>query len=246
MTETAPTCTLALRAGEVRSGHIGLPCPGVEVKLVPTDGKNEIRFRGPNVMPGYWRLPEASAQAFDEEGFYRTGDAAKWLDPGDPRKGLLFDGRIAEDFKLSTGTFVSVGPLRARVIAAGAPCVQDVVITGIDRDEVGMLVFPRLDACRGLAGAGDDIDAAEVLRHPAVLAFFQALVDRMWRDGSGSASRIARALLMSDAPSIDRDELTDKGSINQRAVLRNRAELVERLHGDAAAGQDPVLLPRVE
>ena len=246
MTETAPTCTLALRAGEVRSGHIGLPCPGVEVKLVPSDGKQEIRFRGPNVMPGYWRLPEASAQAFDEEGFYCTGDAAKWLDPQDPGRGLLFDGRIAEDFKLSTGTFVSVGPLRARIIAAGAPYVQDVVITGIDRGEVGMLVFPRLDECRGLVGLGDEVGAADVLQHPAVRALFQALVERLWHEGSGAASRIARALVMGEPPSIDRDELTDKGSINQRAVLRNRAAQVEQLHGDASAADGQILLPRGE
>ena len=243
MTETAPSCTFALRAGEVRSGHIGLPCPGVEVKLVPAGGKTEIRFRGPNVMPGYWRLPEASVHAFDEEGFYRTGDAVKWIDRGDPRKGLMFDGRIAEDFKLSTGTFVSVGPLRARIIAAGAPCVQDAVITGIDRDDVGMLVFPRLDECRKLAGLGDDVGADAVLRHPAVRAHFQSLVDRMWREGTGSASRVARAHVMSVPPSIDRDEVTDKGSINQQAVLRHRAALVEALYRDAGT-DDGILLPR--
>ena len=243
MTETAPSCTFALRAGEVRSGHIGLPCPGVEVKLVPAGGKTEIRFRGPNVMPGYWRLPEATAHAFDEEGFYRTGDAVKWTDPADPRKGLMFDGRIAEDFKLSTGTFVSVGPLRARIIAAGAPCVQDAVITGIDRDDVGMLVFPRLDECRKLAALGDDVGAGEVLRHPVVRAHFQSLVDRMWREGTGSASRVARAHVMSVPPSIDRDEVTDKGSINQQAVLRQRAALVEALYRDAGT-DDSILLPR--
>ena len=243
MTETAPSCTFALRAGEVRSGHIGLPCPGVEVKLVPSGGKTEIRFRGPNVMPGYWRLPEATAHAFDEEGFYRTGDAVKWIDPADPRKGLMFDGRIAEDFKLSTGTFVSVGPLRARIIAAGAPCVQDAVITGIDRDDVGMLVFPRIDECRKLAGLGDDVGADEVLRHPVVRAHFQSLVDRMWREGTGSASRVARAHVMSVPPSIDRDEVTDKGSINQQAVLRHRAALVEALYRDAG-NDDGILLPR--
>ena len=243
MTETAPSCTFALRVGAVRSGHLGLPCPGVEVKLVPVDGKTEIRFRGPNVMPGYWRLPEASAHAFDDEGYYRTGDAVRWIDPADPRKGLLFDGRIAEDFKLSTGTFVSVGPLRARIIAAGAPCVQDAVITGIDRDDAGMLVFPRLDECRKLAGLADAVPAAEALRHPTVRAFFQTLVDRMWREGTGSASRIARAHVLAVPPSIDSDEITDKGSINQKAVLRNRADLVEALH-DAAGTREDVLLPQ--
>ncbi len=243
MTETAPSCTFALRAGEVRSGHIGLPCPGVEAKLVPVDGKVELRFRGPNVMPGYWRLPEASAQAFDEEGFYRTGDAVKWVDPADPLRGLMFDGRIAEDFKLSTGTFVSVGPLRARIIAAGAPCVQDAVITGIDRDDVGMLVFPRLDECRALAGLGAAAAPDEVLRHPAVCAHFQALVDRLWDEGTGSASRVARAMVLAEPPSIDHDEVTDKGSINQQAVLRRRAALVEALYRDAGE-RGAVLRPR--
>jgi feruloyl-CoA synthase len=147
MTETAPSCTFAVGT-DVASGHIGLPAPGVEVKLVPADGKTEIRFRGPNVMPGYWRAPEQSAEAFDEEGFYRTGDAVRWIDPSNPQRGLLFDGRTAEDFKLSTGTFVSVGPLRAKIILAGDPCIQDAVITGLNRDEVGALIFPRPDEVR--------------------------------------------------------------------------------------------------
>jgi feruloyl-CoA synthase len=243
MTETAPSCTFALGTA-VRSGHIGLPCPGVEVKLVPmgedADRKVEIRFRGPNVMPGYWRAPEQTAEAFDDEGFYRTGDAVRWVDPGDPQKGLLFDGRVAEDFKLSTGTFVSVGPLRARIIATGAPCVQDAVITGLNRDDIGMLVFPRLDECRKLAGLGADSPAPEVLHHPAVRAFFQRLLDRLWREGTGSATRVARAHVLAEPPSIDKGEVTDKGSINQRAVLHHRAALVEALY----EGGDPYrLLP---
>ena len=241
-TETAPLAADCHFQAE-RAGVIGVPVPGTELKLVPSADKQEIRVRGPNVMPGYWRLPEATAHAFDEEGFYRTGDAVKWIDPADPRKGLMFDGRIAEDFKLSTGTFVSVGPLRARIIAAGAPCVQDAVITGIDRDDVGMLVFPRLDECRKLAAIGDDVGADEVLRHPVVRAHFQSLVDRMWREGTGSASRVARAHVMSVPPSIDRDEVTDKGSINQQAVLRQRAALVEALYRDAGT-DDGILLPR--
>lgn len=242
MTETAPSCMFALKPG-IQSGHVGLPCPGVEVKLVPIDGKLEVRFRGPNVMPGYWREPELTAEAFDEEGYYRTGDAARFVDPGDPQKGLMFDGRIAEDFKLATGTFVSVGPLRARIVAAGAPCVQDAVITGLDRNEVGMLVFPRLDECRKLAGLAADAPAPEVLHHPAVRAFFQGLVDRLWAEGTGSANRIARAHVLADPPSIDKGEITDKGSINQRAVLTHRAALVEALYRGTSC--DPfVILPR--
>jgi feruloyl-CoA synthase len=243
MTETAPSCTFALGAG-VRSGWIGLPCPGVEVKLVPMGDKTEIRFRGPNVMPGYWRAPEQTAQAFDEEGFYRTGDAVAFVDAADPQKGLLFDGRVAEDFKLSTGTFVSVGPLRARIVLEGAPCVQDAVLTGLNRGELGMLVFPRLDECRRLAeAAGLDAGSgtADVMHHPAVRAFFQDLLDRLWAQGTGSATRVARAHLLVEPPSIDKGEITDKGSINQRAVLTHRAALIDAMY----EGSDPwLLLPR--
>jgi feruloyl-CoA synthase len=240
MTETSPSCTFAIKAGEVRAGHIGLPCPGVEVKLVPLDGKAEVRFRGPNVMPGYWREPELTAAAFDEEGFYRTGDAAKWVDPLQPEKGLLFDGRIAEDFKLSTGTFVSVGPLRARIIAAGAPYVQDAVIAGPNRDEVAALLFTRVDECRKLAGLPTGAAAETVMSHPAVRCFFQALTDRMWAEGTGSASRVARTHLLVEPPSIDRGEVTDKGSINQRAVLAHRAALVDLIYAATAAAAGPV------
>jgi feruloyl-CoA synthase len=239
MTETAPSCTFALGT-DVKSGWIGLPCPGVEVKLVPEQGKTEVRFRGPNVMPGYWRAPEQTAGAFDEEGYYRTGDAAKFIDPADPQRGLLFDGRIAEDFKLSTGTFVSVGPLRARVILDGTPCVQDIVVAGLDRDDIGILVFPRTDECRKLAGVPADMPAAEVLRHPVVRDFFQRLVDRQWQAGTGSANRVARALVLAEPPHIDKGEITDKGSINQRAVLQHRTAQVESLY---TGGKD-VILPK--
>jgi len=239
MTETAPSCTFALGT-DVRAGWIGLPCPGVEAKLVPVGDKTEVRFRGPNVMPGYWRMPQETAEAFDDEGFYRTGDAVRFVDPADPQRGLAFDGRIAEDFKLSTGTFVSVGPLRARIVADGAPCVLDVAIAGADRDDVGVLVFGRLDECRALARLGRDAGVAEVLGHAAVRDFFQRLVDRQWHAGSGSASRVARALVLAEPPHIDRGELTDKGSLNQRAVLAHRAAQVEQLY----AGGGDVLLPR--
>jgi feruloyl-CoA synthase len=233
MTETAPSCTFAVGAG-VRSGHIGLPCPGVEVKLVADEasGKQEIRFRGPNVMPGYWRNPEATAAAFDDEGYYRTGDAARCIDDAQPARGLAFDGRIAEDFKLSSGTFVSVGPLRAKVTMAGDPFVQDVVVAGLDRDAIGLLIFPRLDDLRRHFGLPATMAAAEVLAEPRVRARFQALADQMWREGTGSATRPARWLCLAEPPSIDRGELTDKNSINQRAVLAARAALVDRLYAD--------------
>ena len=225
MTETAPSCTFAVGT-DVRSGWIGLPVPGVEVKLVPdtTDplyGKTEIRFRGPNVMPAYWRAPQQTSDAFDDEGFYKTGDAVKFVDPTHPNRGLLFDGRTAEDFKLSTGTFVSVGPLRAKVTLDGTPCVQDVVVTGLNRDEIGLLIFPRVDECRKLVAAdgieADVLPVPELLHQPAVREFFQRLADRLWAAGTGSANRPARLHVLAEPPSIDHGEVTDKGSINQRA-----------------------------
>ena len=241
MTETAPSCTFAVGT-QVRSGHIGLPAPGVEVKLVPTDGKLEIRFRGPNVMPGYWRAPEETAAHFDAEGFYCTGDAVLPIDAEHPENGLMFDGRIAEDFKLSTGTFVSVGPLRAKVVLARDPLVQDVVVAGLNRDDLGLLIFPRLDDTRRRFGLDAGLSAAQVLAQPAVRGFFQQLLDRLWAEGTGSANRPARALLLVEPPSIDRGEVTDKGSINQRAVLSHRAALVERLYAEAPDAE--VLLPQ--
>jgi len=239
MTETAPTCMHAF-IQDGPAAVIGLPVPGVEVKLVPMGDKTEVRFRGPHVMPGYWRDPELSAAAFDEEGFYCTGDAVRLFDPSEPRKGLLFDGRIAEDFKLSTGTFVSVGPLRARAVALGFPCVQDVVLTGINRDEIGLLVFPRVEEARRLAGLPDEAPPTQVLHHPQVRAFFQTLANQLWAQGSGSANRPTRMHVLVEPPSIDKGEITDKGSINQRAVLTHRAALVEAIYAGPSA--DPYLI----
>ncbi len=240
MTETSPfaICANGPLAG---AGVVGLPAPGVELELAPAGDKFELRYRGPNVTPGYWRAPELTAEHFDAEGWYCSGDAVRFVDPAEPSQGLLFDGRIAEDFKLSTGTFVSVGPLRARVVAAGDPCVQDAVVTGLNRDDVGLLILPRIDNCRALAALPDDATAAEVLAAPKVRAFFQALVDRLYAAGTGSATRVARALVLVEPPDIDRGEITDKGSINQRAVLAHRAALVDALY---AAADPAVLLPR--
>ncbi|WP_284619070.1 feruloyl-CoA synthase [Aquabacterium humicola] len=239
MTETAPSCTFAVGT-DVRAGWIGLPVPGVDVKLVPLGDKTEIRFRGPNVMTGYWRAPEETAAAFDDEGFYCTGDAVVGVDPADPTRGLMFDGRIAEDFKLSSGTFVSVGPLRAKVLALGAPMVQDSVVAGLNRDDIALLVFPRLEDCRRLAGLDAGSAAPAVVRHPAVRHFFQQLADRLWHEGTGSANRVARLHVLAEPPSLEAGELTDKGSINQRAVLKRRASLVDALY----EGADPlVILP---
>jgi len=240
MTETAPFAICA-NGPVVKSGYIGLPAPGMELKLTPVDGKLEVRYRGPNVTPGYWRAPEQTQESFDAEGYYGSGDALKYIDPSNPQLGFAFDGRIAEDFKLATGTFVSVGPLRAKVIAAGSPCVQDVVVAGINRNEIGLLIFPRLDACRELAGAAPNTPTLDVLAAPPVRAFFQKLADELYSSGTGSATRVARSIVLVDPPSIDRGEITDKGSINQRAVLTHRDALVEHLY---AGGDDSVIVPR--
>lgn len=229
MTESSPFAVFVTNPN-VKAGYIGVPTPGMELKLVPVDGKTEVRYKGPNITAGYWRAPEATAEAFDEEGFFRTGDAVLWIDDKDPHQGLKFDGRIAEDFKLATGTFVSVGPLRAKIIAAGAPYVQDAVITGINLKEVGALIFPT-PAVRRLAGLADDAPLQQVLESAPVQAHFQKVVDQLAAASTGSANRVARMHLMALPPSIDKGEVTDKGSINQRAVLHHRAAIADAMHG---------------
>jgi feruloyl-CoA synthase len=237
MTETSPSCLFST-GGVIGAGYVGLPAPGCEVKLVPTDGKLEARMRGPHVMPGYWRNPEQTREVFDEEGYYCTGDALKFVDDARPELGLVFDGRIAEDFKLSSGTFVSVGPLRAKVITSGAPYVQDVVVAGMNRDQIGLLVFGRPAECRQLAGLAEDADLFEVMTHPVVREHFAGLLAQVNRTATGSANRIAWIRLLETLPSIDHSEVTDKGSINQRAVLTRRADLIEALYN----GLDPYVI----
>jgi feruloyl-CoA synthase len=232
-TETAPAA-LACSWDAARAGNIGLPLPGVELKLAPCEGKLEARLKGANITPGYWRAPQLTAAAFDDEGFYRIGDALKFDDPDDPAKGLLFDGRLAEDFKLATGTWVSVGPLRAAFIAHFAPLARDVVFAGPDRDEVTALVFPDLDACRQAApGTAADCPARSLLADDRVLAAFARCLDAFCAAAQGTSNRVTRAILMHEPPSLDLGEMTDKGSINQRAVLKNRAQLVEALYAAA-------------
>jgi feruloyl-CoA synthase len=227
-TETAPLA-LACTWDDPHVGNIGLPAPGVELKLVPRDGKLEARLRGPNVTPGYWKNPALTAQAFDADGFYKIGDTFRFADPADPGEGLLFDGRIAEDFKLASGTWVSVGALRAAVMAHGAPYVRDVVIAGADRDDVTALIFPDLNACRGLC---PDLPAgAPLLDDARVRGPFKHALAALGRTATGSSNRVCRAILLDEPPSLDAGEMTDKGSINQRAVLARRAALVEELYG---------------
>jgi feruloyl-CoA synthase len=230
MTESGPFAIFVTNPN-VKAGDLGVPTPGMELKLVDMGGKTEVRYKGPNITPGYWRAPIETAEAFDEEGYFKTGDAVKWIDETHIHLGLRFDGRIAEDFKLATGTFVSVGPLRAKIIAAGAPYIQDVVLTGINLKEIGAMVFPT-QAVRSLGGLDASAPMAGVLSSAAVLAHFQQIIDSLALSSTGSASRIARMCLLAEPPTIDRSEVTDKGSINQRAVLTQRAATVEALHAD--------------
>lgn len=235
MTEASPSCTFTTGPLSV-AGYVGLPAPGCEVKLVPVDGKLEGRFRGPHIMAGYWRAPEQNAKVFDEEGYYCSGDALKLADPQTPEVGLMFDGRIAEDFKLSSGVFVSVGPMRTRAVLEGAPLVQDVVVAAPDREDLGLLVFPRLDQCRMLAGLSDSVDDQAVLDSEPVRAWFSQWLARFNRDATGSASRIQWLLLMAQPPSLELGEITDKGSLNQRAVLAQRAALIDAAYQGSAPG----------
>jgi len=228
-TETAPFF-MSVTPETSRSGHIGLPVLGNDAKLIPNNGKIEVRAKGPNVTPGYWRQPELTAKAFDDEGFYVMGDAIRFVDPANVDAGFDFDGRISEDFKLASGTWVSVGPLRARFVAACAPLVRDVVIAGINRDELSALVVLDLDGCRLVNPAltADDLQAAA--HDPKVRQAFRERLAAFAATATGSSTRIARAVLIDTPLSIDRGEVTDKGSINQRAVLEHRAELIDSLY----------------
>ena len=228
-TETAPFF-MSVNPRTSRSGPVGLPVSGNDAKLVPNNGKLEVRAKGPNVTPGYWRQPELTAAAFDEEGFYKFGDAIKPAIADDLHAGFDFDGRIAEDFKLASGTWVSVGPLRARLIAASAPLVRDVVIAGINRDEVSALVILDLDGCRLINPTLPSDDLAATAADPLIRDAFRERLTKFLATSTGSSTRIARAILLDTPLSIDRGEVTDKGSINQRAVLDLRSSLIEELY----------------
>jgi feruloyl-CoA synthase len=232
-TETAPMVTSVHFAID-RAGVIGLPAPGTELKMVPNEGKMEMRVRGPNVTPGYFERDDLTQAAFDEDGFYCIGDAGKLADPGDVSKGVVFDGRTAEDFKLLSGSWVHVGALRVAVVAAGSPVIQDAVVTGHDREELGLLVFPNPSGCAKVAGKSVETPLAELIKDDAVLETVRSGLTQYNKEQSGSTRRITRVLLLTDPPSIDANEITDKGYINQRAVLERRAVLVKKLYASDA------------
>ena len=231
-TETAPMASdCHFRAS--RAGVIGVPVPGTALKLVPSADKMEVRVKGPNVFPGYWKQPEVTAKSFDEEGYYITGDAVEFVDPSRPTLGLMFDGRVGEDFKLLTGTWVHVGSLRVAAIDCMKPVAQDIVVTGHDRDEIGFLIFPNIAECRTLCpGLPPDAPVDQVLGNPSVVNQVRAGLQALKQRGGGSSTYASRALLMAEPPSVEDGEITDKGYINQRIVLTRRADLVEFLYGE--------------
>ena len=233
-TETSPLATDCHFQAQ-RSGNIGVPIPGTELKLVPSGDKLEVRVRGPNVTPGYWKAPELTAQAFDGEGFYLIGDAVTFADPARPELGLFFDGRVAEDFKLNSGTWVSVGTLRVAGIAALAPLAQDIVVTGHGGDEVRFLVFPNIAACRAHAGLTDSADVKDVIGHDKVRHSIAQGLAKLKAQSGNSSGHATRALLLAEPASVDGGEITDKGYINQRAVLTRRAQAVATLDDAASA-----------
>lgn len=241
-TETGPVATLSYWGSGI-TGSVGLPVPGTEVKLAPAGSKHEMRVKGPNVTPGYYNDPVATEKAFDEDGFFRLGDAVRFVDPEEPSRGLLFDGRVSENFKLLSGTWVHVGALRLQLLSALGPAIQDAVITGHDREEICLILFPNVDGCRRLverdavggdaAGGGTGGGIEALIADARVRAHVTEALARHNAAQSGSSTRIARAILVAEPPTIDGNEITDKGYINQRAVLERRAEVVARLHADA-------------
>ncbi len=226
-TETGPGALVNVQ-GLSRPGLVGVPHRGVELKLVPNGTKLECRLRGPNITPGYWRRPDLTKAAFDEEGFYQIGDALKLAEPGDWDAGFVFDGRVSEDFKLATGTWVSVGPLRIAVLNQFEPLAQDVVIAGQDCDDVGALVFPNFAT---LAQIAPELPPQAAVHDSRVKAAFAEKLRAMAAASTGSSTRVTRLALLTEPPSIDRGEVTDKGSLNQRLLLVNRKADVDALYG---------------
>ncbi len=215
-----------------RVGLIGLPLPGITLKLVPNGTKLEVRVKGPTVTPGYLKRPDLTKAAFDEEGFYSLGDAAKFVDENDPEKGLVFDGRVTEDFKLHSGTWVSTGTLRAQAVAAVSPLIQDCVVCGQDKEFVGLLAWPNIAAAKEIAGDASLSGPDAILANAKVREFVRAKFAAHNASGSGSSTRVKRVILMSEPPSVDGHEITDKGYVNQRAALDRRKTLVDALYAE--------------
>ena len=230
-TETAPFAIFTGPMAEPVAGRIGVPAPGVELKLEPVGHLFEARVRGPNVTPGYWRDPERTRSSFDDEGFYGLGDAIGLVDRLDPSRGFTFEGRIAEDFKLSTGTWVQVGPLRTALLLHFGELVQDVVIAAPDREDVRILVFPNAAACRRLAAIIPNAPIGDALDHAIVIDRFTAALAAFCSTHVSTSTRVSRLMLLEEPPSIDAGEITDKNSINQKAVLQRRRGLVDELYG---------------
>ncbi|SHJ23846.1 feruloyl-CoA synthase [Wenxinia saemankumensis] len=228
-TETAP---FALFCGtrQARPGNVGVPARGLEAKLVPVEDKLELRLRGPSITPGYWRAPELTAGAFDEEGFYRLGDAVRYAVPGDAAAGFLFDGRIAENFKLDTGTWVAVGALRAGLVDALGGMAADAVIAGEGRAELGALIVPARAGFEAAVPGGSGLADAALYRHPAAEAALRHRLAALAERATGSSTRICRARVLLAPLSLDRGEVTDKGSVNQRRVLRERPDDIAALY----------------
>jgi feruloyl-CoA synthase len=230
-TETAPG-TVTCYGEPAAANVIGLPLPGVSLKLTPNSGKLEVRVCGMNVTPGYWRQPELTAAAFDEEGYYKVGDAMRFVDDVRPELGLQFDGRVSENFKLLTGTWVSAGNLRVALVSACAPLVQDAVITGHDRNEIGALLFLNAEACRLAFDLKDAHDIGQLAADSRVRSAIAGGLGRLADLAGGSSQSVQRVLVLFEPPSLDAGEITDKGYINQRAVLEARAEQVALLHAE--------------
>ena len=228
-TESGPSAMFANWGGAF-SGLLGVPVAGMDIKLVPDGDKMEARYKAPNVTKGYWRNDEATKNAFDEDGYYKTGDAVKFLDENNPDKGLIFDGRIAEDFKLSTGTWVNVGVLKAKVISTGSPIIQDVVLAGLDKEYIGAILFLNADACRKLANLSVEISNKETFLHKEVGDFINNWLTEFNKTSMGSSTVIKKYVISLEPPSIDLGEITDKGSLNQRAVLKHRVDLVNKMY----------------
>ncbi len=235
-TESSPSLSFAHWPG-AELGHVGVPLPGAEIKLAPVGEKLEVRAKGPIMTPGYYKDPDLTAASHDEEGYYKFGDAMRFVDPDRPERGLIFDGRISENFKLATGTWVTVGQLRVDLIAAAAPLIQDMVICGHDGEFVAVLAWPALPGCRELAGLDGESGVAEILKNADIRAALAEKLAAFNAAAGGSSRQIKRLMLLEEPPQIDANEITDKGYINQRAVLARRADLVEELFADPPSGR---------